>query len=212
MDNQHTSFTLYTICCKEKSKFSSFCKITNTARKAGKQIAQMDWLLITRSIKSQICCLLRDFKVGLLLNIWFPQMRENPLKHVANVGRTLERLGEARFDVIFGGMISQFLQRIVSSSWLPFFWFICELLWLPTCQLLISMHLQTYCPTLLYEPGNCYFTIIGLFCPMPTGGFSQWVMLATYMKGREKMKLGYIFCRSLLLGNYGLTASPHCSC
>lgn len=43
----------------------------------------MDWLLAPRSIKSQICCLLGDFKVGLLLNIWFPQIRENPLKHLA---------------------------------------------------------------------------------------------------------------------------------
>lgn len=156
IDNQQTSFTLFIICSEEESKFSSFCKITNTARKAGKQIAQMDWLLITGSIKSQICCLLRDFKVGLLLNIWFPQIRKNPLKHLA----VWATLWETQ-----GGWLWCHLQqhdftispKSMLSSWLPVFWFIHEPSVLPTCQLFVSADLL---PTLLSPapcPGGCYW-------------------------------------------------------
>lgn len=140
IDKQQISFTLSTGCC-EKSTFSSFCKITNTARKAGKQIAQMDWLLITRSIKSLICCLLGNFKVGLLLNIWFPQIRENPLKQLVMWAILWETQGD-HFDVIFSGMISQFFQRVASPSlWLPFFWFIYTPVWSPAWQLFIPTDL-----------------------------------------------------------------------
>lgn len=171
IDNQQTSFTSSTICYKEKGKFSSFCKITNTARKASEQIAQMDWLLITRSIKFQICCLLGDFKVGLLLYIWFSQIRENPLKTFSRVGHSLRDTGGLPLMSSSGVWFHNFSKEL-SSSRLPFLWFIYEPAWLPTFQLFVPTDLL---PT-LFCPALCprRLTVIDYKqAPLPYG--LQWV-------------------------------------
>lgn len=196
IDNQHTSLILSTICCEEKSKFSSFCKITNTARKAGKQIAQMDWLLITRSIKSQICCLLGDFKVGLLLNIWFPQIRENPPKHLAMWPYFWETQGGSLWchPRWYDFTISPKSCVIILIPFLSIYLWIGLVASLPTVYIYAPTDLLH---TLFYPPlctRKLLLTIIGLLCPMNTDGFSQWDCWQHMWRAGEKW--GWDICSS----------------
>lgn len=185
-----TSFTLPTICCKEKSKFSSFCKITNTARKAGKQIAQMDWLLITRSIKSQICCLLGDFKVGLLLNsIWFPQIGENPLTHLVVWAILWETHGG--FWIMPLKMTSKSVSP-KSCHHLGSLSFDLSMIQVG-CQLTTCLYLHIYSLSfslLFWAPGSwLLLNISGVFCFMAFGGLSQWEVVAVAME-EERNEVG----------------------
>lgn len=129
IDNQQTSFTLSIICCEGESRFSSFCKITSTARKAGKQIAQTDGLLITGYIKAQIHYLLEDFKVGLILNVGFLQIRENPPQS-AIVWAPLWKTQKDRFDVISSAWFLNFSKDMCRHSFLCFIYEITVYNWL----------------------------------------------------------------------------------
>lgn len=119
IDNHQSSFTLFVMCCEGKSRLSSFCKITSTARKAGKQIAQTDGLLITGSIKSQIHCLLGDIKVGMFLNMGFHQFRESSLQSV-DCESHFGRLGSAAFDVISSVSLLNFSKDLCRHPFLCF--------------------------------------------------------------------------------------------
>lgn len=144
--------------------------------------------------------------MDLFLNIWFPQIRENPLKHLA-CGPYFERPREARFDVILVAWFHNFCKE--SCHYLDSLSFDLPVnsVWLLTCQLFVSMNVSYT----LFSPPLCarklLLTVTGFFCPMPSGGFSQWEVLATHAEGRGKMRLGYVFLRCLLLGHYSWTAS-----
>lgn len=119
IDNHQSSFSLFIMCCEGKSRFSSFCKITSTARKAGKQIAQTDELLITGSIKPQIHCLLGDIKVGMFLNIGFHQFKYSSLQCVEYESH-FGRVRSAAFDVISSASLFNFSKDLCRHPFLCF--------------------------------------------------------------------------------------------
>lgn len=178
----------------------------------------MDWLLITRSIKSQICYLLGDFKVGLILNrIWFPQIRENSLKHLVVWAILWETQGGFE-SCQWGWHQSQSLQRAVLSSWLPFFYLWTSLV--ANCQLFVGTNKRVGYSLpfslLLCAPGSwLLLNITGLLCPMASGGFSQWEALAADLEVRGETRGVGIYSSGLFLsGHCGLAVSlysSHCS-